>query len=111
MEILRFIVDSSLLREICERLVEHVHYALVELVKNSYDADAKAVTIQFIDDNNAIKEIHIVDDGLGTNLDAVQNYWMRIATTNKETNSFSQGGALLKHLLIISITQCANLKH
>ncbi len=40
---LTFTVDSALLGELGERLVEQVHYALVELVKNAYDADAKNV--------------------------------------------------------------------
>lgn len=80
---LHFSVDSALLSELGEKLVESVHLALVELVKNSYDADATEVTIRFVGGENKIDEIHIIDDGIGMNHYEVKNYWMRIATTNK----------------------------
>lgn len=90
MTTLRFTVDSALLGELGERLVEHVHYALVELVKNSYDADANHVTVKFIENESGISEIHIIDDGVGMNFDEVRDYWMHIATTNKLNRSESQ---------------------
>src|SRR5574341_919647 len=90
MTMLRFSVDSALLGELGERLVEQVHYALVELVKNSYDADATTVSIKFVESNSGIDEIHIIDDGNGMNLKEVQDYWMRIATTNKLLHDVSK---------------------
>jgi hypothetical protein len=47
MPTLTFTVDSALLAELGEKLVESAHVALVELVKNSYDADATKVTVRF----------------------------------------------------------------
>ncbi|MFA5858901.1 MAG: sensor histidine kinase [Elusimicrobiota bacterium] len=44
---LNFTVDSALLSELGEKLVQSVHVALVELIKNSYDADASEVIIKF----------------------------------------------------------------
>ena len=38
---LSFTIESRLLRELGERLVKQPEVAIVELVKNSYDADAK----------------------------------------------------------------------
>lgn len=86
---LSFTVDSSLLRELGEKLVETVHLALVELVKNSYDADATTVQVIFEKDGVGGMTIKIIDNGTGMNFDAVQNYWMRIATTTKEENNLS----------------------
>lgn len=80
---LNFTVDSALLSELGEKLVETVHLALVELVKNSYDADATNVNIKFIENSSGVSEIHIIDDGIGMNFEQVERYWMRIATTNK----------------------------
>lgn len=80
---LKFKVDSALLSELGEKLVESVHIALIELVKNSYDADALQVTIKFKYESETLKEIHIVDDGDGMNYKEVDNFWMNIATTNK----------------------------
>jgi signal transduction histidine kinase len=88
MSVLHFSVDSALLRELGEKLVETVHIALIELVKNSYDADASEVDIVFTR-NNGMSEIHIVDNGKGMNYHAVEKYWMRIATTNKEKSNVS----------------------
>ncbi|WP_421945035.1 ATP-binding protein [Pedobacter sp.] len=84
MDILNFTVDSALLQELGEKLVETVHIALVELVKNSYDADATELEIKFVKDEEGKSEIHVIDNGKGMNFQAVQDYWMRIATTNKE---------------------------
>lgn len=90
MTTLKFTVDSALLGELGERLVEQVHYALVELVKNSYDADASHVTIKFVENDSGISELHIIDDGVGMNFAEVQDYWMHIATTNKLNKDISQ---------------------
>jgi len=73
---LNFSVDSALLSELGEKLVESVHLALVELVKNAYDADAKSVRIKFVGDNEHINEIHIIDDGMGMTHSDVKKYWM-----------------------------------
>ncbi len=70
MAILKFTVDSALLNELGEKLVETVHIALVELVKNSYDADATDVKIKFIEDpSSGTSELHIIDNGTGMNFE------------------------------------------
>ena len=83
MDHLNFTVDSALLRELGEKLVETVHLALVELVKNAYDADATSVELIFTKDSLGKTQIVISDNGTGMNFEAIQKYWMRIATTNK----------------------------
>ena len=88
MPILHFSVDSALLRELGEKLVETVHIALIELVKNSYDADSSEVDIVFTK-NNGKSEIHVIDNGKGMSYQAVEKYWMRIATTNKVQSNAS----------------------
>ncbi len=92
MEELKFSVDSALLSELGEKLVETVHVALVELIKNSNDADARLVTVSIIPSKklNEGPEIQIADDGLGMTFDEVKKYWMRIATTNKLANNKSK---------------------
>lgn len=89
MSVLHFTVDSALLRELGEKLVETVNIALVELVKNSYDADATDVKIIFDVDSKRNSQIKIIDNGIGMNYSAVEKYWMRIATTNKEERDVS----------------------
>jgi signal transduction histidine kinase len=86
---LKFSVDSALLRELGEKLVETVQLALIELVKNSYDADATEVNVIFTKNSAGNSQIKVIDNGTGMNFDAVQNYWMRIATTNKVISNLS----------------------
>ena len=83
MEQLTFTVDSALLNELGERLVETVHIALLELVKNSYDADATEVQVSFGGADSKKFSVLVKDNGRGMTFDEVQRYWMRIATTNK----------------------------
>jgi signal transduction histidine kinase len=89
METFKFTVDSALLNELGERLVESVHIALMELVKNSYDADATNVTISFGGTKEGNPKIEILDTGAGMTLEEVREYWMKIATTNKLRKRFS----------------------
>jgi signal transduction histidine kinase len=102
---LRFSVDSALLSELGEKLVETAHIALVELVKNAYDADATETTVKIIPNPNLEPktrsrnpkgesrprgpEIHIVDNGSGMTFQDVKKYWMRIATTHKREMNVS----------------------
>lgn len=89
MEFLNFTVDSALLSELGEKLVRTVYVALAELVKNSYDADSTNVHVKFIEGKKGISEIHISDNGSGMNFHEVENYWMKIATTNKAVDNVS----------------------
>jgi len=89
MEELSFIVDSALLSELGERLVETDHLALAELIKNAYDADATEVAVALKPDEQGKSLIIVKDNGCGMTFSDVQNYWMRIATTNKVGNEVS----------------------
>ena len=91
---LRFSVDSQLVGELGERLVTRNHVAVAELVKNAYDADASAITIEFRDyeDEEAAKAVPAIvlrDDGHGMRFQDVDTCWMRIATSNKARQPFS----------------------
>ena len=86
---LKFTVDSALLSELGEKLVETAHIALVELVKNAYDADATLVKVKIIPDPPHGPKVHVVDNGSGMTFSDVKAYWMRIATTHKSDQSVS----------------------
>jgi signal transduction histidine kinase len=84
---LHFSVDSALLREIGERLVGKPFIALAELVKNSYDADARKAIITI----DPIKDKIIVrDNGHGMTLDEFKVFWMRIGSTHKVSQRVSR---------------------
>ena len=86
---LSFVVDSALLSELGERLVETVHIALGELIKNSYDADATEVKVNLLSNDTSDVVIGVSDNGTGMTFQDVKKYWMRIATTNKALNNVS----------------------
>lgn len=79
-----FTVDSALLRELGARLVGQPHIALAELIKNSFDADARNVVVHFEDD-----QLVIEDDGHGMSFDTFVARWMRIGSTHKKTGEIS----------------------
>ena len=92
---LRFSVDSQLMGELGERLVTRNHIALAELVKNSYDADATRITIEFCEyreesTNKPLPSIVLSDNGLGMPFTDVDEFWMRIATANKSWHPMTQ---------------------
>lgn len=87
---LTFTVDSALLNELGERLVETVHVALLELVKNAYDADSTEVIVSFTETESGEFCVKVEDNGHGMTFQQVQRYWMRIATVNKVAEPVSE---------------------
>ena len=92
MPTLPFTIDAELLRELGERLVGKPHIVLAELVKNSYDADATEVTINFSPNKDLIE---IRDDGHGMTYEQFKNFWMRIGTTHKKEKRSRNLGRLM----------------
>jgi len=88
---LYFDVDSQLLGELGERLVETNYIALSELIKNSFDADATKAKIKLENVKNYGQKGRIIieDDGSGMTFEEVKQFWMKIATPNKRINRTS----------------------
>jgi signal transduction histidine kinase len=77
---IRFSVDTHLFRELGELLVGRESTALIELVKNAYDADATQITVygEGLDDPEH-GVIRISDDGVGMTPDIFERGFLRIA--------------------------------
>lgn len=86
---------ARLIHTIGSDLIGDSYAALVELVKNSYDADANNVDIVFkyteIDNEKALM-ISIKDDGHGMDFDTVINKWLVPATDDKLKRKISKKG-------------------
>lgn len=80
---LAFTIESRLIRELGERLVREPEIALLELIKNAYDADATTCEIRL----GGNGRIEIVDDGSGMSFEDFSNGWMRIGTSSKGARS------------------------
>jgi signal transduction histidine kinase len=90
---------ARLISTIGEDLIGDAYAAMVELVKNSYDADATKVDIIFnytkLGDENVLK-IEISDDGHGMSKNVVTNAWLVPATKDKLTRTHSPKGRLFQ---------------
>jgi signal transduction histidine kinase len=88
---LKWRFDVNTFRLLGRDLITDPITALFELVKNSYDANAENVSIQFVDikERNRYSRIIIKDDGLGMSLDDIKNKWMVIGTASKRKDLFS----------------------
>lgn len=72
---------SSHLKDIIGRdLVTNEYVAIFELVKNSFDAGANKVDIEF---DPASRRISISDDGHGMSIDDIRNKWLFVAFSEK----------------------------
>lgn len=84
---------ARILKTLGEDLISSETVAIIELVKNAYDADAENVLITFSDDLKADNGfIEIIDDGHGMNMDTIRKSWMVIATSTKKLNKRSLSG-------------------
>lgn len=84
-----FSVDAGLIDRLGRELVGRAETAVSELVKNSYDADAKSVEVNFIDSLWSGGTLEIVDDGLGMTYDQLKSGFMTISSTDKVHNPLS----------------------
>lgn len=80
-----FVVDTHLLRELGDLLVGRDSTAILELVKNGYDADATVVRIDAQNLANPDEAVLIVEDnGNGMTADRFRSAFLRIAGRDKE---------------------------
>lgn len=84
---------ARLVRLIGEELISDEAVAIVELVKNSYDADARNVNVRFEGKNPLNPErIVVEDDGCGMDLKVVESSWLELGTTSKLAGQSSPDG-------------------
>jgi hypothetical protein len=82
---------ARLITMIGDQLIRNEKIALIEIIKNSYDADATWIQIRFInfaqkdDELKFTKDsrIEIEDDGIGMTFDIIKDAWMNPASPHK----------------------------
>ncbi|MFK5913617.1 MAG: sensor histidine kinase [Woeseiaceae bacterium] len=86
---------ARLISLIGEELISDEPVAVVELVKNAYDADATEVVVKFESDGyGEPTRLIIEDDGHGMDLDVVLSSWFEPGTVTKKKKERSPGGRL-----------------
>lgn len=89
-----FEVEARLLQELGERLVASAEVALLELIKNSSDADASQCQVIF-DEYRRRPCLRVRDNGVGMSRDDFFHRWMRIATNSKRETRTSRYGRVV----------------
>lgn len=76
---------ARLLLQLGDQLIRNENIAVVELVKNAYDANASICEVSCVDiDSPDIGQITITDDGAGMTGDLVRNVWLEPGADFKE---------------------------
>ncbi|ATI03798.1 MULTISPECIES: sensor histidine kinase [Cycloclasticus] len=88
---------ARLLQTIGRDLIKDQYAAIVELVKNAYDADSDSVSVKLeFDELKKLLSIIIIDHGDGMDYDTVVGKWMVPATDDKLKRKTSHRGRTLQ---------------
>lgn len=79
---------ARLLTMLGEQLIKNDRIALVEIIKNSYDADASKVVVDFVQFSPKFSKtpssvISIIDNGEGMSESTIKDHWLNPATAGK----------------------------
>lgn len=83
-EKLELVFDPNTIEHLGISLYSKLPSVLSELISNSWDADAKEIEVNFIDDSTK-KEIHFTDTGHGMSFDELQNNYLVIGRNRRKT--------------------------
>lgn len=84
-----FNVSAKTARLIGRENVSNLEGALIELIKNTYDADAKKCVVYY---ESSTDRLFIIDNGIGMNKDVIINNWMTIGNSTKKESVFTKSG-------------------
>jgi len=85
-----FSVSARVAMQLGRESVSSSSTAVVELVKNSYDADAENVSLKFSGLGTKSACLVISDDGIGMSEQELREYWLFIGTNNKKSRTYSK---------------------
>lgn len=96
---------ARLLTMLGDQLIKNERIALIELIKNAYDADSSWVKISFngFGDNfeiNTDSKIVIEDAGHGMNAEIIEKHWLNPATPEKKRRKDKNNGTTSKGRVI-----------
>src|SRR3954447_1748515 len=91
-EHLRFSPD--ILRRLGEELIPHADQGIVELVRNSYDADAHSCRVELIKTEKLGGILRVTDDGNGMKAESVRDGWLVLGRSGKAARQRTKLGRL-----------------
>lgn len=84
-----FNVDAYTARLIGRENVSKLNGAIIELVKNTYDADATICVLYY---EKLTNSLYIADNGCGMTKDVIEKHWMTIGRSTKKEQFISKSG-------------------
>lgn len=86
-----FNVDAYTARLIGRENVSKLEGAIIELIKNTYDADA-SICVLYYDESSDI--LYIADNGIGMTEDTIAKHWMTIGRSSKKKSYVTDTGRI-----------------
>ena len=86
-----FNVDAYTARLIGRENVSKLDGAVIELIKNTYDADASICVLYYDAFSNAL---YLMDNGMGMTLDVIIKHWMTIGRSSKKSTYITDSGRI-----------------
>lgn len=84
-----FDVDAYTARLIGRENVSKIGGAILELVKNAYDADASIICFYY---DSQAHSLLIIDNGEGMTEDIIRHHWMKVGSSTKKSSFVSANG-------------------
>ncbi len=82
---IKFRPKAQILIQLGDQLIKNEGIALLELIKNSYDADATECEVNLSDlDSEILGEIVVEDNGVGMSFETIRDVWMQPGNTHKK---------------------------
>ncbi len=91
---MHFKFSPNILNRLGEELIPNPDQGIIELVKNSYDADATKCTVELVNTNAIGGSIIISDNGVGMDVNAISEGWLVLGRSKKATREITPLGRL-----------------
>ncbi len=88
---IEFDVDAYTARLIGRENVSKLEGAVLEIVKNAYDADANVCCLYYSNTENCV---YIVDNGCGMKEEVLRTHWMTIGNSSKKSSYVTKNGRI-----------------
>jgi signal transduction histidine kinase len=91
---MHFKFSPNILNRLGEELIPNPDQGIIELVKNSYDADATECTVELVNTNAIGGSLIISDNGVGMDIAAISEGWLVLGRSKKATREPTSLGRL-----------------
>lgn len=91
---MHFKFSPKILQRLGEELVPNPDQGIIELVKNSYEADATECTVKVVNTSALGGSIIISDNGVGMDKEAISEGWLVLGRSKKANREVTRLGRL-----------------